>query len=293
MARPRSPIASSTSSPLGSAFSASAAHGPSWEAHREPALQARGRGSPRSSSSPSSATTCCPANRPGGGPSPSPSPFADLLRSTPLAIREFEGNEASLDPGRWRSAPPRSTRAYRSLPTYQPDGCRSSDRWAWRTSLPRTARRPGSPSCSASRRKASTATRATGTSMRPARLIRGRRRGGPGRRGPGRRAAREHVLHVLDAQPGCLRAVCGPAAGAPASSGPRPGNVRQAHRRRRRPILRHAGRVYSQGPDNTWRMFIIDVAGTRVVTIIEYFPGTAPERLAEAGAIVDSLEFTP
>ena len=51
--------------------------------------------------------------------------------------------------------------------------------------------------------------------------------------------------------------------------------------------------IYSQGPANIWRMFILDVAGTRVVTIIEYFPGQRPRSVAEAGTIVDSLEFTP
>jgi hypothetical protein len=51
--------------------------------------------------------------------------------------------------------------------------------------------------------------------------------------------------------------------------------------------------IYSQGKANIWRMAIIDVAGTRVVAMIEYFPGTAPDKLAEAQAIVDSFEFTP
>jgi hypothetical protein len=53
------------------------------------------------------------------------------------------------------------------------------------------------------------------------------------------------------------------------------------------------GTIYSQGPSNIWRMSIVDVAGTRFIVTIEYFPGTAPDKLAEAEAIVNSFEFTP
>ena len=53
------------------------------------------------------------------------------------------------------------------------------------------------------------------------------------------------------------------------------------------------GTIYSQGPSNIWRMSIVDVAGTRMIALIEYFPGTRAESLAEAEAIVRSLEFTP
>ena len=51
--------------------------------------------------------------------------------------------------------------------------------------------------------------------------------------------------------------------------------------------------IYSQGKANIWRMSVVDVAGTRIVTILEYFPGTDPAKLAEAAAIVDSFEFNP
>lgn len=51
--------------------------------------------------------------------------------------------------------------------------------------------------------------------------------------------------------------------------------------------------IHSQGKANIWRMSIVDVGGTRIVAMIEYFPGTAPETLAEAEAIVESFEFTP
>jgi hypothetical protein len=50
--------------------------------------------------------------------------------------------------------------------------------------------------------------------------------------------------------------------------------------------------IYSQGKSNIWEMTIVDVAGTRVVVIIEHFPGTDPAELAEAKAIVDSFDFT-
>jgi hypothetical protein len=51
--------------------------------------------------------------------------------------------------------------------------------------------------------------------------------------------------------------------------------------------------IYSQGKANIWEMSIVDVAGTRFVAIIEYFPGTAPDKVVEARAIVDSFQFTP
>jgi hypothetical protein len=51
--------------------------------------------------------------------------------------------------------------------------------------------------------------------------------------------------------------------------------------------------IYSQGKANIWEMSIVDVAGTRLVLIIEYFPGTDPAKLAEARAIVNSFVITP
>ena len=51
--------------------------------------------------------------------------------------------------------------------------------------------------------------------------------------------------------------------------------------------------IYSQGKANIWQTSIVDVAGARFVAIIESFPGTAPDKLAEAEAIVNSFEFTP
>ncbi|HSO28756.1 MAG TPA: hypothetical protein VLS28_02525 [Candidatus Sulfomarinibacteraceae bacterium] len=50
---------------------------------------------------------------------------------------------------------------------------------------------------------------------------------------------------------------------------------------------------YSQGPDSRWRLFIVDVDGTRLIALISYFPGTPQADVAAAQAIVESLEFTP
>lgn len=54
--------------------------------------------------------------------------------------------------------------------------------------------------------------------------------------------------------------------------------------------------IYSQGKANIWRMFVMQVGAeitNRIVVIIEYFPGTAPDKVAEAQAIVESMQFTP
>jgi hypothetical protein len=54
--------------------------------------------------------------------------------------------------------------------------------------------------------------------------------------------------------------------------------------------------IYSQGKANIWRMFVVIVGAeitNRIVVIIEYFPGTAPDKLAQAQAIVESMTFTP
>lgn len=50
---------------------------------------------------------------------------------------------------------------------------------------------------------------------------------------------------------------------------------------------------YSQGPDNRWRLFIVDVDGTRLIAMINYFAATPQADVAAAQAIVESLEFTP
>ena len=51
--------------------------------------------------------------------------------------------------------------------------------------------------------------------------------------------------------------------------------------------------VYVQGPANRWQTNILDVDGTRLVVVVQDFPGTLPEDRAELDAIVDSLVITP
>jgi hypothetical protein len=54
--------------------------------------------------------------------------------------------------------------------------------------------------------------------------------------------------------------------------------------------------IYAQGKANIWRMFVLQVGAeitNRLVVNIEYFPGTAPDKVAEAQTIVESMEFTP
>lgn len=50
---------------------------------------------------------------------------------------------------------------------------------------------------------------------------------------------------------------------------------------------------YAQGPGQRWHMWILDVDGVRVVVETNDYPGTPPERLAEAQAIIESLVITP
>ncbi len=50
---------------------------------------------------------------------------------------------------------------------------------------------------------------------------------------------------------------------------------------------------YSQGPNSLWDLFIVDVDGTRLITMVSYFPGTPPADVAAARAIVESFQITP
>lgn len=50
---------------------------------------------------------------------------------------------------------------------------------------------------------------------------------------------------------------------------------------------------YAQGPDNRWRLSIVDVDGTRLIVMVNYFEGTPQADLTAAQAIVESFEFTP
>lgn len=51
--------------------------------------------------------------------------------------------------------------------------------------------------------------------------------------------------------------------------------------------------VYVQGPANRWQANVLDVDGTRLVVVVQDFPGTLPEDRAELDAIIDSLVITP
>lgn len=53
------------------------------------------------------------------------------------------------------------------------------------------------------------------------------------------------------------------------------------------------GSIYSQGPDNRWDVWILDVEGDRIVVLATHFPGTSAEDLAEQQAIIDSLVIEP
>jgi hypothetical protein len=48
---------------------------------------------------------------------------------------------------------------------------------------------------------------------------------------------------------------------------------------------------YAQGASNLWPIWVLDVDGVRVVVQGSQFPGTAPERVAELRAIVESIRI--
>jgi hypothetical protein len=54
-------------------------------------------------------------------------------------------------------------------------------------------------------------------------------------------------------------------------------------------LWQDGGGVYAQGPANRWQTNILDVAGTRLVIVVQDFPGTLPEDRAELDAIADSF----
>ena len=49
------------------------------------------------------------------------------------------------------------------------------------------------------------------------------------------------------------------------------------------------GEIYAQGPANRWQTNILDVDGTRLVIVVQDFPGTTAADRAELDAIVDSM----
>ena len=54
-----------------------------------------------------------------------------------------------------------------------------------------------------------------------------------------------------------------------------------------------AGSIYAQGPDNQWRLWILDVEGERLILVSQDFAGTSSEDVAEQRAIVDSIRIQP
>jgi hypothetical protein len=53
------------------------------------------------------------------------------------------------------------------------------------------------------------------------------------------------------------------------------------------------GSIYAQGPDNRWRLWILDVGGDRLIVNATDFPATSEADRAEQQAIVDSIRFEP
>ena len=53
------------------------------------------------------------------------------------------------------------------------------------------------------------------------------------------------------------------------------------------------GEIYAQGPANRWQTNILDVDGTRLVIVVQDFPGTTAADRAELDAIVDSMVIEP
>jgi hypothetical protein len=51
--------------------------------------------------------------------------------------------------------------------------------------------------------------------------------------------------------------------------------------------------IYLQGPANRWQANIVDVDGTRLVIVVQDFPGTSPADRAELARIVQSLVIEP
>ncbi len=48
---------------------------------------------------------------------------------------------------------------------------------------------------------------------------------------------------------------------------------------------------FAQGPRNIWDVWVVDVDGTRVLIVAEYFPGTPQNAVAQLGEMVESIRF--
>jgi hypothetical protein len=53
------------------------------------------------------------------------------------------------------------------------------------------------------------------------------------------------------------------------------------------------GGPYAQGPNSRWHLYIVDVDGTRLITLVSIAEGTPDADVAAAMTIVESFEFTP
>jgi hypothetical protein len=51
--------------------------------------------------------------------------------------------------------------------------------------------------------------------------------------------------------------------------------------------------IYAQGPNDLWRIWVLNVDGIRVVVRSDSFPGTSPQVQAQLQAIVDSIQIEP
>jgi hypothetical protein len=51
--------------------------------------------------------------------------------------------------------------------------------------------------------------------------------------------------------------------------------------------------IYAQGPDNRWRIWVVDVDGFRMIVLAEDFPATPPAIKAELSSMVESIGFVP
>jgi hypothetical protein len=50
---------------------------------------------------------------------------------------------------------------------------------------------------------------------------------------------------------------------------------------------------YAQGPNSRWHLYIVDVRGTRLITMVSISEGASEADIAAAQAIVQSFDFTP
>ena len=53
------------------------------------------------------------------------------------------------------------------------------------------------------------------------------------------------------------------------------------------------GSLHAQGSHAIWRLWILDVAGTRVIVLIDDYAGTPAADRAVAEAVVNAIEFVP